>query len=105
MHRVVRYSFNRMIAAVVVSGLIAVAVSTMTRSGSADTAVATSISVNRALKSDRLSRPKALREQRDASPRSSNRVAPASTNHPPLGCDPAFSAIRARALQAARCLT
>ena len=107
MRRVLGYCPNRAIAAVVVGCFVAGAVGTMARPGSAGPAVVTSISVNRALKGDRLMRVRGPHEKHDAAPRSSNRVHPTSTGRPPLGCDPAFSVIGdpSRALQAARCLT
>jgi hypothetical protein len=101
------YGLSQMITAVVVGCLIAGAVSMMTRPSVADSAVATSTSVNRALKGDRLLPAKAPRGKRDAAPRSSKRIGPTSTGRPPIGCDPAFSTIGApsHTLPAARCLT
>jgi hypothetical protein len=106
MRCVLGYGVSQAITAVVVSCIIAGAVSTMTRPSAADSAVA-STSVNRALKGDRLLPTKTLREKRDAAPRSSKRIGPTSTGRPPIGCDPAFSIIGApsRPLPAARCLT
>jgi hypothetical protein len=107
MRCVFRYGFNQTIAAVVAGCFMAGAVTTMTRPSSADSTVVTSVSVNRALKGDRLLPAKARHEKRDAAPRSSKRTGPTSTSRPPIGCDPAFSVIGnpSRALQAARCLT
>jgi hypothetical protein len=98
---------NQTIAAVVAGCVIAGAVTTMTRPSSADSAVVASVSVNRALKGDRLLPAKAPHQKRDAAPRSSKRTSPTSSGRPPIGCDPAFSIIGdpSRALQAARCLT
>jgi hypothetical protein len=101
------YGVSQTITAVVVSCLIAGAVSTMTRPSAADSAVVTSTSVNRTLKGDRLLPTKTPRDKRDAAPQSSKRIGPGATERPPIGCDPAFSLIGApsRTLPAARCLT
>jgi len=107
MRRVLGYGLSQAITAVVVGSFIAGAVSTMTRPSAADSAVATSTSVNRTLKGDRLLPTKTPRDKRDAAPRSSKGIGPGATARPPIGCDPAFSRIGApsRILPVARCLT
>lgn len=107
MRRVLRYGLNQTVAAIVVSCLIAGAVTMMTRPSSADAPGATSISVNRALKGNRLPLAKTPRQKHDALPTPADRSAPTSMGRPPLGCDPAFSPIvdPGRRLRALRCLT
>ena len=104
MRCVLGYGLSQAITAVVVGGFIAGAVSTMARPSAADSAVATSTSVNRTQKGDRLLPTKT---PRNAAPQSSKRIGPGSTARPPIGCDPAFSRIGApsRILPVARCLT
>jgi len=92
MRCVLGYDVNHAVAAVVVSCAVAGAFSAMTRPSSADTANPTSISVNRALKGDKLAPTETLREKRNALAGAWNAIAPASASRRTLvGCDPMFS--------------
>ena len=85
------YGRNATMAVVVTSGLIAGGITAITTPSSADTATAPSVSVNRALKGDRL--PQAG-EKHEALPTSSTFIVPPSkSSHVPFGCDSTFSPI------------
>jgi hypothetical protein len=90
-----RYTFGnglkKIAAATVLSCFVAGGVAAMTGPAVTTAAQSDAISVNRALKGDRL--PLTARTHRHQSNSPSTQMAPASLKRAPLGCDPAFSPV------------
>jgi hypothetical protein len=97
------YGLKKTLAATGVSCLIAGGVSAMTQPSATTNGQTVTFSINRALKGDRLPQAKI---RKDASNRSSPAMLTAP-REPPIGCDPAFSAVAdpARAHIFRRCMT